>query len=351
MKSILFKINLKGRGIVNFDDSNQKYKLSKSEKTKHLYHRHENVKYSKKHFYEDEDGIMDYKIKISSSCIRKGLFNDIMVGQNTNFINNENLLLSQIASPYFILNGYLFTSKGRSSIKRKSSITICDAIQTNNSISMLECKTRSGYKETDGSDTTLFSEETIGDITYTTDGFIDLSELQFISLDDYYDRISFNPDLFDIYKKFIKTNIPSFDSKVGYYKIKNSVNSFPELGLKFSKDDVDYLVKYFLERIPKLLIRRNHSYVKFDSLEIKIVENAITDTFENPNNWIKISSIDDISSIKFLYDDKYIEVDEDEAKKIKNTFKEELDNKKDKSIEKNTKKPTKKKEVAKKVDE
>ena len=70
MKTILFKLELEGEGIVNFDSSSQRF-LFNGTKFKDLFHAHDNVKYAKKVLYQDENGVLsDYKIKISSACLR-----------------------------------------------------------------------------------------------------------------------------------------------------------------------------------------------------------------------------------------------------------------------------------------
>lgn len=316
MKSILLKIELDGQGIVNFDDSSQRF-LFNGTKFKDLFHAHDNVKYAKKVLYKDENGnLTDYKIKISSSCIRKAIFDKDLVGQNTNFVMNKEILYSQLGSPYFMLNGYMLTVQDGNSFKKKSPITLLSAIQTNGAKTKLETRTRSGKKmvKTDvnnDSDTSLFTEEDAGEMTYESKGIINLNELQFVSLDDYYDRWSFSSDDFDTFKKYMKMSLPTFNSEVKYFKIKDSVNSFPELGFKFSDADVDTLVKYFLKRLLETEIKRNSANARISSLKIKFVNDAIADTFKSEDGWIDIKTLQDVENLIIQPDEYYVETDTD----------------------------------------
>lgn len=323
MKSILFKLELEGQGIVNFDTSSQRF-LFNGTKFKNLFHPHDNIKYAKKVFYHDENGeLSDYKIKISSSCLRKAVFNNDLVGQNTNFVMNKEILYSQLGSPYFMLNGYMLAVKDGSSYKKKSPVSLLSAIQTNDAKTHIETRTRSGFKtkKTDvdsDSDTSLFSEEVAGEMKYTSKGVINLNELQFVSLDDYYDRWAFSADEFDLFKKYMKMSLPSFDSTVKYYKIKNSTNSFPELGFKFSNEDLSYLVKYFLKRLLTTSIERNAAYANVTSVMVKFVDDAIVDTFNSNTGWIKLSTKEDVDNLLIEADEFYTETDEDLAIDLRN---------------------------------
>lgn len=349
MKSILFKLKLKGNGIVNFDHSNQKFIYPKKH---HLLHDvGANVKYSKKVFYKDNDGNIDYKIVISDVCINKAVFNNDMVGQNTNFVQHPELLFSQIGSPAMMLNGYLITVKDGNTYKKKSPVTLQRAIQTNDAMSTLEIRTRSGYKvkkddPDDKSDTTLYSVETVGDVTYESIGNINLNELQFVSIDDYYDRWAFSPDEFPLFEKYIKKQIKSFNSIPSYYKIKDSQNSFPEIGIRFSDEDVNFMVKYYFERLLKMKIFRRNAFVEVDSIQIKYVNNCLVDTYDNHSNWIDIRTLDDINNINVICDEYYERVDQEDGEYFSNFIKKSReDEKKQKKEEKTKKKDTSQEEI------
>lgn len=322
MKSILLKVNLKGKGVVNFDSGDQKWLFHKTN-LNHLFTSNNNVKYAKKNLYKDADGNLYYKLKISSNCLKHGIFKDDVFAQSSNIMYYDSVLYPFIASPMAVLRGYMCADLG---FKKKGQFVLTDAEQTNNAVSFLNMKTKSGQKEvgltpkekTDDKDTSLFNEETVGDITYSAKGVINLNELQFVSCDDIFDRYAFNPDMFDFYKKFMQMNLKSFNSELGYYRIKKSKNLLPEYGFRFSNEDVTTMVVDLLKDIQKLSIGSgNGGLVDVESIEYKIVNDAIADTYDNPSNWVKIVTENDINSINIILDDYYIPVDSDEASKVR----------------------------------
>lgn len=322
VKNILFKIELEGNGIVNYDSGEQGFTVSKTDLGGNT--RHNNVSYAKKNFYEsEEDGKLNYKIKIASDCLRKEIFARDMVAQTPNISHSESIILSYIASPVSLLRGYLFPSE--KTIKRKGAISMTDAEQTSNGKSFLEFFSKSGEKvsESDSgkSDTSIFKKETIGNITYSSVGNIDLSELQFVSADPMFDRYSFNPDLFPMYKTLLNAKIGNFNSELGYFKMGSSVNEVPEYGFKLSNENLVTLTKEFFHRLLSTNIRRNKSYASVTKVEYKLVIDPIVDTLKNGEGWITLTSNEDLEKLNFSTVDNYVEVDLEESKKLR----EEID--------------------------
>ena len=314
VKNVLFKLDLNGKGIVNFDSNEQKFIFSKS-KLHNMKTRYDNVNYAKKNFYRDIDGELIYKIKISSNKLRKEIFDKDVSAHSSNITHHPYLLNSYIASPALILRGYLEHVKGKYSIKRKSPITISDAEQTNDSVSYLELHTKSGEKNTnpDETDNTLFKKESIGDITYSSIGNIDLMKLQFISCDQVFDRFAFNPDDFEIYKNFLKLSLPSFDSELGYYQISSSVIELSEYGVKLNNLSVVELVKGALQRMLEINIKKANAFAQTSNLQYKLVYDVIEDNFDNDDGWVTVKSLDDINNLTFEVEDFYVQEDTQKA--------------------------------------
>jgi hypothetical protein len=317
IKSILLKLDLQGEGIVNYDSGEQKWIFNKKDSLRHMFHNHENVSYAKKNFYTDENGVWSYKIKISSDCIKHNIFNDDLIAQSPAIVHHDHILYPYIGSTLSLIRGYLFAEK-TGSFKKTGSLQLCDAEQTNNAVSKLEFFCKSGGKttnegDTDKSDNTIFNKETIGEITYSSKGFIDLKELQFVSCDQIFDRYSFNPDKFDIYKKCLSKCLPNFNSELGYYKFKTSFVDIPEYGILLSSENVLYLVKETLKRILKLNIRNKNAYAKLNSLKIKLVQNVFVDTMESEDNWLEIKTLEDIDNLNFEPELFYILENEEDA--------------------------------------
>lgn len=324
VKSILFKVEMDGEGIVNFDSGDQKFINKQTDLKGHLIYN--NVSYAKKNYYAaglDDKGNpkLDYKIKISADCLRHEIFSKYTVSQTPNLIHSKPLLLSYIASPVSVLRGYLFANT-RETIKRKGAITLTDMEQTNNAVSFVETFSRSGKKDSDTdddvSDTSFFKKERVGKITYAGRGVIDLSELQFVSTDAIFDRYAFNPDDFAIYKSLMNSHLDdNFTSELGYYNMASNVDKLPEFGYKFSNTNILKLVKIFMSDLRRAQIKRNTGIANVTKVQYKFVYDVLEDTFNNPDNWISLDTQVDIDAIDFETIDTYVEHDYAAAEKLR----------------------------------
>jgi len=319
IKNVIFEFELEGVGVVNYDSNDQKFiwnRESKNGNKNNLVSIHNNVNYSKKHIYRNENGELDYKIKISSDCLRNSIFRNDAISTNPSISHHPFLLNSFIGSVQGLIRGYMFAGKNET-LKRKSPLTITPAIQTNNSVSHLEIGVRSGEKivnsDSDKGDTTLRNVETVGEMTYSGKGNINLQNLQFMSCDTVFDRYEFNADNIYILNKVLENTLPNFDSELGYYKLKSSSVNISEYGLKLNNENVLFLVKEVLKRISDISIMRNTSYANISKLRIKLVNSPLIDTYENKNGWIDINNVSDIDSLDFDVEDFYEYVEEEEA--------------------------------------
>lgn len=229
-------------------------------------------------------------------------------------MSNDDLLTGFIASPMALLRGYLFATK-KSTIKHKGALTITSAEQTSNGRSKLETFTKSGEK----TENSLFSKETIGDITYEASGFLNVQELQFLGCDATFDRYGLNPDYFETYKTMFSNRHSSYDGELGYYQLKNSDVRIPEYGVKISNDMVVYLTKWMLERIKSYHVLKNDAYARTAKLEYRYITDGVN---HNANPWTEINSHDDINNISFVVDERYVAVDFDEAKELRDQIDE-----------------------------
>lgn len=331
IKSVLVRLNLKGKGIVNFDHGEQKWFLSNAGLGNN---RHNNTMYAKKNFYLGDDGkTSTYKIKISSDCLRNSMFNEDTLAQSANIVHNKIILHSFLASELAMLRGYVFISKNNTSYKRKSAVTMTDAEQTNNAVSYIEFHSKSGEKITktdsdDTSDTSIYNRESVGDIEYEAFAEIDLNQLQFLSCDSIYDRFALNADDYDLFEKLIKNRIPNYNANLGYYKLNTTVNDIPELGIRFNDETVEYLTKEAIKKMLKINIKRATAHAYVDTVQIKLVEDATQDTFSNNDGWIDIKESSDIDNIDFGVYNYYDVVDTEQAKETRKSIEEEFENSK-----------------------
>ncbi|MFW6272243.1 MAG: hypothetical protein ACOC2U_00470 [bacterium] len=325
-KNVLFKVEMSGHGIVNYDSNDQKYVL----KNTHLRNvgGHSNVSYAKKNLYIDDDGNTTYKVKISSDALKNNMFRHDVIAQTPNIAHHDALLYSYIASPLSLVRGYLFANKSET-VKRKGAITMSSAEQTCNAMSKIEVFSRSGEKQTndgssDKSDNSFYSKETIGDVKYQSMGNIDLMSLQFVSCDSIFDRYSFNPDKYHLYKQFLAQKLPGFDSDLGYYQLKNTSIDIPEYGVLLSEENVVTLIKDALKKIFNINIKKKDAFAKVETLKIKLVNNPTEDTFSNEDGWMEITSEEDIDNLDFDPYMFYEITDTEDAKNKRQEIKDEM---------------------------
>ena len=98
VKNILLRIKLAGYGIVNYDGGDQKWVFNGTE-LNHMRTRHDNVTYAKKNFYKNSEGETEYKLKISSDCLKHSIFEREIPFQSPNISHEEAGLYSFIGSP------------------------------------------------------------------------------------------------------------------------------------------------------------------------------------------------------------------------------------------------------------
>jgi len=349
VKSIQFKLKLKGQGVVNYDSTDQRFMFNQVKGQ--AFNRNENVSYAKKRFFKGENGELDYKLAISSGCMTHEIFRDEVPYQSNNVVNSKPLFASFLATPSSIIRGYMFASKVGDNLKRKSAVTLVDAIQSDNSVSYIETFSKSGQKNQDAEevDNTFFKKEVVGPIKYESNGTIDIQQLQFMSCDQIFDRYGLNPDMFDVYKQFLQSKMPSFNSKLGYYRLATNTIEIPEYGFMFNNDDILTLVKVFFMNLLKMNIKRKDAFAQVESLEYKLIYDGLEDSISQ-DGWVEVKNSSDINSINFIANDFYICEEEKEAlllrqaivdnvdalKKAKKTKADDADAKKKSKADKNS---------------
>ncbi len=321
VKNVLIKFDIAGKGVVNYDSMEQRDDFKDTNLHKKMYMYNDNVSYAKKNFYGTKEDLK-YKLKISSDCLINAMFGKDIIAQNSKITHNENLLYMYLASPATILRGHLQFPQNETAYKRKGGITITDAEQTNNAMSKMEVFSKSGAKTekgaTDSADNTFYYKETVGNITYDSMGVIDLMQLQFVSTDMLFDRFSFNPDKFELFKSYLGLRVPNFNSELGYFSLTGGIDKTPEYGFQMSSENVVFLVKEFFIRLFTMDIKRRSAFAKVENLQYKLVRDVFTDTFDNPQDWQSIKSLKDIENINFDIQNFYEPVDEKSAEQLLN---------------------------------
>lgn len=359
MKQVFFKLKLSGNGCVNFDDSaKQAELLSKlgilNGKTTG------NIKLAKKVISDtgkkDEKGnpIYDYKVKISADCLRHHTFEHEVDVVTPAVQMLDTMYCNYLLSNVGITRGYMFalSSDVGKSLKRKSPLTIVDAIQTNGAKSqMFEVGTTSGPR----TDTSLFSCEKVGEIEYETHGVIDLKTLSFISADEKFDRMGLYTEWIDngLIDKVMKSHYgENAQYETGFFvsNAKYLTNTFAECGVRLGDNVVTQLVRYILRSLLGIDIRRNNAWARAVSLEVKNVNNPLEDTFNDESDWKQVDE-DYIDSLEIKCDDFYHKATEEETKELVEINEKYLQNSNDKKAAKEKKKEEKRqKQAAKKAE-
>lgn len=306
IKIINFKLELTGRGVVNFDGDEQRNFLNEHCGTKYF---NDNYKLAKKVFtkketsklsYVDKNGKeyfddTDYKLKISSTSLRNAIFvNDANV-QNPKICIASPILAYFVSSIQGLLRGYTAMEYGDFAITKKGALNCPCAIQKNNAVSYVELHSNSSPKENiEGkSSTSLYYTENVGDIEYETKGSISLNDIQFLSCDPFFGRIMFNPQWLEgenpLIDKMFKQHYGATPYKKGYFSSSTATltNHLGEQGLLFNDDFVIFLIKEQVKRLLNVNIVRAEGYAATTSLKLKFNENGYKPF--NEEGWIEVN--------------------------------------------------------------
>ena len=334
IKSITGKVTFNGTGSINNDSNYQKNVLSelgfKVNGAKSSFYG--NVTYHKKEFFK-ENGKNKFRYKVSHDCIRHAMFNEEMPYYNGGLILLPQVLYNGITSPTMIARGYMFAEDGLS-IKKKSAFCISDALSKDvcDKIVVETCS-RAGERGeektyevidengetkiiTEGA-TSLFARENVGEHEYEATFGIDLTELQFIPLDDFYERKSANintKELLELYTSCMKRNFETSEEieKKPYY-LKTSImgEECAEEGILLTEEMVNKVIHTILNNLIKTRIERpsQGGFFNFKSMELTI---NFADGSEKTTT---VTSENDINDIFFGYEQVYFEADDEKIKK------------------------------------
>lgn len=309
------ELTLQGNGVFNYNGTKpnvsqrNRYENSNFSFYKENGEANNNGSFGKENLYFklDENGQKqyDYYKIISSNLMRK-----LILGENNSMttlmlLSNEDFLISEITSMEKILRGYLIlekkgseadedesddnektskkskkteektTKKPSISFKRKSPVSVSSAQQIKLGETMAEPQMETLVKEGDRDKTSLFYKETIGELKYKSDIFVDIKNLQFVSMDENQDRVALSDQYADKYITKIKTTYSDcFD--VNEIKRGKFITTRPrignpfvsEQGINFGTSFSNFAVRYLIEKILDIKSTRSNSYVEFDSLKL-----------------------------------------------------------------------------------
>jgi len=290
IKSVDFKITALGHGVVNWNGptnlSNEgktvdNHTLPKLRGYTNLTGR---IKEETGYKYKKEATDINFKdtpLYISQNCIRHHLFRDQAFDLH---FAKEKDLTSVIASITGLMRGFVVPS---SQCKRTSPMLVEDFVDElgNGNFDQFG---QAGERDS----SSFFSKTTFGDTKYTSYGSISIEQLQFISLDNKFDRAAKiikegeGEEVAQKVQEFIKSLNPELDPKAVFhsnYVRGGTIFEEGEQGVLLDQVAIQILINEMLEMIKNLSIRQAKGYMYVDELEVDYNDSNKMMRFKNKN--------------------------------------------------------------------
>lgn len=297
IKSVDFKIKAFGHGVVNWNGptslSNEgktvdNHTLPKLRGYTNLTGR---IKEETGYKYKKEATDINFKetpLYISQNCIRHHLFKEQAF--DLHYADKQNVA-EVLASLTGLIRGYVIPA---SQYKRTSPLLIEDFVdQLGNG--NFEQFGQAGERDS----SSFFSKTTFGDTEYEAHGSISVEQLQFISLDNKFDRASMtiedtqSEDLAQKITDFVKSLDPSQEPRATFhenYVRKGTIFDTGEAGILLDDTAIDVLINTTLQMLQDLAIKQAKGYMYVDKIEVD---------YNDSNKMMRIKrSPDEISPIK-----------------------------------------------------
>jgi hypothetical protein len=275
IKSVDFKITALGHGVVNWNGpttlSNEgktvdNHTLPKLRGYSNLTGK---VKDETGYKYKKEATDIDFKetpLYISQNCIRHHLFRSQAF--DLHYAKDKNLS-DVISSITGLIRGYVVPS---SQCKRTSPLLIEDFVDQlgNGNFDQFG---QAGKRDS----SSFFSKTTFGDTKYTSYGSISIEQLQFISLDNKFDRAAMvikegeGEQVAEQLQNYIKSLNPNLEPKATFhpnYVRMGTIFEEGEQGVLLDNVAVKILIEETLSMLENLSIRQAKGYMYVDEIEV-----------------------------------------------------------------------------------
>jgi len=275
IKSVDFKIKAFGHGVVNWNGPTtlssegrtvDNHTLPKLRGYTNLTGK---IKDETGYKYKKEATDINFKetpLYISQNCIRHHLFRDQAFDLH---FAGEKSLDKVLGSITGLLRGYVVPA---SQCKRTSPLLIEDFVdQLGNG--NFEQFGQAGERDS----SSFFSKTTFGDTEYLSYGSISIEQLQFISLDNKFDRAAMiikdnqGEAIAEQVQDFIQSLAPDREPKATFhhnYVRKGTIYHEGEIGVLLDQVAIDVLINTLLEMIKELAIRQAKGYMYVDNIEV-----------------------------------------------------------------------------------
>lgn len=274
IKSVDFKIKALGHGVVNWNGPTNlaqedgrtvdNHTMPKLRGYTNLSGKVKETGYK----YRKEPTDIDFKknpLYISQNCVRHHLFRD--QAYDLHYAKDKNLE-KVIASITGLIRGYVVPS---SQCKRTSPLLIEDFVdQLGNG--NFEQFGQAGERDS----SSFFSKTTFGDTEYLSYGSISIEQLQFISLDNKFDRAAMiikdgqGEKVAQLVQDFIKSLNPKLSPEARFHEnyVRNgTIFEEGENGILLNQDAIQILVDTMIQKIKNLNIRQAKSYMYVDEVD------------------------------------------------------------------------------------
>lgn len=281
IKSVDFKIKALGHGVVNWNGPTNlaqedgrtvdNHTLPKLRGYTNLSGKVKDTGYK----YRKEPTDIDFKetpLYISQNCVRHHLFRD--QAYDLHYAKDKNLE-KVIASLTGLIRGYVVPS---SQCKRTSPLLIEDFVdQLGNG--NFEQFGQAGERDS----SSFFSKTTFGDTEYLSYGSISIEQLQFISLDNKFDRAAMvikegqGEEIAQLVQDYIKSLNPELSPKATFHKnyVRNgTIFEEGENGILLDQNAIQTLVETTIRKIEELSIRQAKSYMYVDEVSVDYNDSA-----------------------------------------------------------------------------
>ena len=303
VKSVDLAIKLVGHGVINWNGgtevTNEKGKVINNHTMPKLRgYTNLSGKIKEENGYEyrkhpEEFNLKETPLYISSNCFRHHLFKE--QAYDLHFAKTSNAL-QLVCSLTGLVRGYMITktkAKNKTdedsvlSLKKQSALFVEDSVDKLNN-GNLETFSRAGDRDSqkgiereDGSTTkanSFYTKITFGDTEYHTFASLNIEELQFISLDNKFDRqaLAVAEKDREVAAQTVQDFICSLNeddnlhptATFGLYVRKGTIYREPQEGILLNSDAVQVLINVMLNKIKNLCIRQGQGYAVVTDIEV-----------------------------------------------------------------------------------
>lgn len=338
IKSVDFKITANGEGVVNWNGSFNLWNSAAGQSVNnHALPKMRGVDPMRlKNLHSPE--LENAKLFVSQNCIRSALFkNETMNLKSVDTSNVDRVICSLLG----LVRGYVIADKSTSlSLKRKSALLLEDFVDSN-TVLRYEQFSNAGQRN----ETSIFSKTNVDTTNYEAFGSISIEDLQFIVLEDSFNRSSYSDVITIAQGLEVEKNMNSFLDTLAMGKDKKpkavfhknyvrvgGITSDGEAGLLMNDDAIELVVQEILDRIGDLFIRQSKGYLNVTNLIVDYndgqtmrIKRDLAAASAKNNNFAIYYKAKDMSEQEFISKMETMKKQKDEQKK-KNAKKAKKEN-------------------------